>query len=158
MTGVPGAVVMFSAAGNAARVVSLAGRTIAMGRSRAAETASASCHLFCGYVCGADQDPRQWFGHVRVAGLLVDFQEERSEVGDDGGHVGERPDPAAVPRPTVMISVWSVHPHVPASSAIALPTARTSSAVPSRSSAPVCRKSASSRSPFSVAPRVTSPG
>lgn len=39
-------------------------------------------------VSGADQDPRQGFGHVRVAGLLVDLQEQSSEVGDDGAAAG----------------------------------------------------------------------
>lgn len=166
VTGVPGAVVMFSAAGNAARVASFAGRTIAMGRSRAAETASASCQA-----CSASTSPAQTRIHGSGSGMSVSpvcWWTSRSSAprsattADTWGSGRTRPRGSSVarrvPSPTVMISVWSVHPHVPASRATALPTARTSSAVPSRSSAPVCRRSASSRSPFSVAPRVTSPG
>ncbi|WP_331740669.1 hypothetical protein OG323_38080 (plasmid) [Streptomyces cyaneofuscatus] len=47
------------------------------------------------HITRADQDPRQRLRCAGVVGLLVDFEEERAEVGDDGGHVGHRPDPTS---------------------------------------------------------------
>ncbi|MEU2578727.1 hypothetical protein ACIP3B_36125 [Streptomyces anulatus] len=96
VTGVPGAVAMLSAVGNAGAGGVVCGQDDRDGQVPGGRDGVGELPGLVGVdVSGADQVPRQRFGHVRAAGLLADLQEQRSAVGDDGGHMGQRPDPAA---------------------------------------------------------------